>query len=104
MAVFMGAKGFGNTTNRQNVIYGSIIGGTWFLDENGSGTPTRTINFGGQVQDVPLLIPNWNGFGAYSLAIYRDGTWFIKPDVNGSSIVTVQFGGIGDIPLVRGAH
>jgi hypothetical protein len=104
VAVHIGAKGFGNLTNRQNMIYGVYRGGTWFIDETGSGTPTKTVNFGGLSQDVPLLMPSWNGNLAYSLAIYRDGTWFIRPDVNDASIVTVQFGAIGDIPLVRGAH
>jgi hypothetical protein len=104
VAVIIGAKGFGNLTNRQNMVYGVYRGGTWFIDETGSGTPTKTVNFGGLSQDVPLLMPSWNGNLAYSLAIYRDGTWFIRPDVNDASIVTVQFGAIGDIPLVRGAH
>jgi hypothetical protein len=102
--IYIGAKGHGNATNRQNVVYGVYRGGTWFIDEFGTGTPTITVNFGGLIQDVPLLIPNWNGAGQYSLAIYRDGTWFIKPDAGGATIVTVQFGAIGDIPLVRGAH
>jgi hypothetical protein len=104
VAVHIGAKGFGNATDRRNVVYGVYRAGTWFIDETGSGTPTRTINFGGLSQDVPLLIPHWNGSGPYSLAIFRDGTWFIRPDLNSSTIVTVQFGAIGDIPLVRGAH
>ena len=79
VAVHIGAKGFGNLTNRQNVIYGVYRAGTWLLDETGSGAPTTTVNFGGLSQDVPLLIPNWNGnLGQYSLAIYRDGTWFIR--------------------------
>jgi hypothetical protein len=93
----------GNATDRRNVIYGVYRGGTWLLDETGSGAPTRTVNFGGLSQDAPLLIPHWNSAGRYSLAIYRDGTWFIKPDPTFSTIVTVQFGAIGDIPLVRGA-
>jgi hypothetical protein len=104
VAVYIGAKNFGNATDRRNVIYGVYRGGTWFIDENGSGTPTRTVNFGGLIQDVPLLIPGWDGSESYSLAIYRDGTWFIRPNVSTSTIVTVQFGAIGDIPLVRGAH
>jgi hypothetical protein len=92
------------------VVYGVYRDGTWFLDETGSGAPTTTINFGGLSQDVPLLIPQWDGSGVgqgkkpYSLAIYRGGTWFIRPDVTNPTIVTVQFGAIGDIPLVRGAH
>ena len=49
---------------------------------------------GGLSQDVPLLIPGWNGDRLYSLAIYRDGTWFLKPDVFSATIVTVQFGAI----------
>jgi hypothetical protein len=104
MPVYINAKGSGNNTDRRNVVYGVYRAGTWFIDEFGTGTPTRTINFGGQIQDVPLLIPHWNGSGTYSLAIYRDGTWFIKPDVALSTIVTVQFGAVGDIPLVRGAN
>ena len=76
VAVYMGAKGFGNATNRQNTIYGVYRAGTWFIDETGSGAPTKTVNFGGLSQDVPLLIPHWNGNGLYSLAIYRDGTWY----------------------------
>jgi hypothetical protein len=104
VAVYIGARNFGNATDRRNVIYGVYRAGTWFLDETGSGAPTKTVNFGGLSQDVPLLIPHWNGSGPYSLAIYRDGTWFIKPDPTFSTIVTVQFGAIGDIPLVRGAH
>jgi hypothetical protein len=104
MPVHINAKGFGNNTDRRNVVYGVYRAGTWFIDEFGTGTPTRTVNFGGLIQDVPLLIPHWNGNGAYSLAIYRDGTWFIKPDVALSTIVTVQFGAVGDIPLVRGAN
>ena len=104
VAVYIGAKGFGNSTNRQNMIYGVYRSGTWFIDETGSGAPTRTVNFGGLSQDVPLLMPSWNGDLQYSLAIYRDGTWFIRPDVAAASVVTVQFGAIGDIPLVRGAH
>jgi cytochrome c553 len=105
VAVYIGTKGSGNLTNRQNVIYGVYRAGTWLLDETGSGAPTTTVNFGGLSQDVPLLIPNWNGLGQYSLAIYRDGTWFIQATPGSpSSVVTVQFGAIGDIPLVRGAH
>jgi hypothetical protein len=104
IAVHIGAKGFGNATNRQNMIYGVYRAGTWYLDEFGSGAPTRTINFGGLSQDVPLLIPHWSGSGPYSLAIYRDATWYIKPDPTFAPVVTVQFGSIGDIPLVRGAH
>jgi hypothetical protein len=104
VAVHIGAKNFGNATDRRNVIYGVYRAGTWFIDETGSGAPTRTVNFGGMSQDVPLLIPQWNGAGAYSLAIYRDGTWFIRPNPTGGPVVTVQFGAIGDIPLVRGAH
>jgi hypothetical protein len=104
VAVHLGAKNLGNLTDRRNMVYGVYRAGIWFIDENGSGTPSRTINFGGLMQDVPLLIPHWNGNGSYSLAIYRDGTWFIRPDASSASIVTVQFGAIGDIPLVRGAH
>jgi hypothetical protein len=104
IAVHIGAKGFGAATNRQDIIYGVYRAGTWYLDEFGTGVPTRTVNFGGLIQDVPLLIPNWNGNAPYSLAIYRDGTWYIKPQPNGAAIVTVQFGAPGDIPLVRGAH
>ena len=103
IAVHIGAKGFGNSTDRRNMIYGVYRAGTWFIDENGVGTPNRTVVFGGLSQDVPLLIPKWDGNGAYSLAIYRDGTWFIR-DVSVATVVTVQFGAIGDIPLVRGAH
>jgi hypothetical protein len=102
--VYINAKGFGNATDRQNVVYGVYRAGTWFLDTTGLGTPNITVNFGGLIQDVPLMIPGWNGTQPLSLAIYRDGTWFIKPDPNLSTIVTVQFGAIGDIPLVRGAH
>jgi hypothetical protein len=104
VAVYIGAKNFGNATDRRNVVYGVYRAGIWYLDETGSGAPTRIVNFGGLSQDVPLLIPRWTGAGTYSLAIYRDGTWFIKPDPNDVTIVTVQFGAIGDIPLVRGAH
>jgi len=104
VAVYIGAKNFGNATDRRNVIYGVYRAGTWFIDETGSGAPTKTVNFGGLSQDVPLLIPHWNGSGPYSLAIYRDGTWYIKPDPTFAPVVTVQFGAIGDIPLVRGAH
>jgi hypothetical protein len=50
------------------MVYGVYRAGTWFIDETGSGTPTRIVNFGGLSQDVPLLIPNWIGFGTYSLA------------------------------------
>jgi hypothetical protein len=104
VAVYINAKNFGNMTDRQNVVYGVYRAGIWYLDETGAGVPTRTINFGGLMQDVPLLIPGWDGNEPYSLAIYRDGRWFIRPDVNSSTIVTVFFGAIGDIPLVRGAH
>jgi hypothetical protein len=104
VAVHIGAKSFGNATDRQNVVYGVYRAGTWFIDEHGTGAPNITVNFGGLSQDVPLLIPHWNGNLAYSLAIYRDGTWFIRPDVGSAISVTVQFGAIGDIPLVRGAH
>jgi hypothetical protein len=104
IAVHIGAKGFGNLTDRRNIVYGVYRAGTWFIDENGSGTATRTVNFGGLSQDVPLLIPSLNGNSTYSLAIYRDGTWFIRPDPSSATMVTVQFGAIGDIPLVRGAH
>jgi len=104
VAVHIGAKGFGNATDRRNMIYGVYRAGTWFIDEFGTGTPNRTVNFGGLIQDVPLLIPAWDGIGAYSLAIYRDGTWFIRPLPLSATTVTVQFGAIGDIPLVRGAH
>jgi hypothetical protein len=104
VAVYIGAKGFGNATDRRNVVYGVYRAGIWYLDETGSGAPTKTFNFGGLSQDVPLLIPAWNGIGTYSLAIYRDGTWFIQPIPTLPSFVTVQFGAIGDIPLVRGAH
>jgi hypothetical protein len=103
--VYIGAKGFGNATNRQNVVYGVYRAGTWFLDTNGSGAPTVTANFGGLIQDVALLIPHWNGVGTYSLAIYRDGTWFIKPDPLGPFIATVQFGAIvttGALPAAGG--
>jgi hypothetical protein len=105
VAVHIGARGYGNTTDRQNMIYGVYRAGTWYLDETGSGVPTRIVYFGGLSQDVPLLIPQWRGGEPYSLAIYRDGIWHILSDINTpSSVVTVPFGAIGDIPLVRGAH
>jgi hypothetical protein len=104
VAVHIGAKGFGNATDRVNMIYGVYRAGTWFIDEFGVGFPTITVNFGGLTQDVPLLIPGWDGFEQYSLAIYRDGTWFIRQSVTNATILTVQFGAVGDIPLVRGAH
>ena len=104
VAVHIGAKGFGNATDRRNMVYGVYRAGIWYLDDFGQGVPTTTVYFGGLSQDVPLLLPRWDGNGTYSLAIYRDGTWFIRPDVFSPTIVTVQFGAIGDIPLVRGAH
>jgi len=104
VAVHIAAKEFGNSTNRHNMIYGVYRAGTWLIDEFGVGSPTITVNFGGLSQDVPLLIPGWDGFEQYSLAIYRDGTWFIRKSATNATIFTVQFGAIGDIPLVRGAH
>jgi len=103
VAVHINAKGYGSG-NRQNMVYGVYRAGTWFIDEFGSGFVTRTISFGGLSQDIPLLIPGWDGDETYSLAIYRDGTWYIQPIPSNPSTVTVQFGAIGDIPLVRGAH
>jgi hypothetical protein len=44
--VYIGAKGLGSASNRQNMVYGVYRAGTWFLDESGSGAPTLTINFG----------------------------------------------------------
>jgi hypothetical protein len=44
------------------MIYGVYRAGTWFIDEFGVGSPTTTVNFGGLSQDVPLLIPGWDGF------------------------------------------
>jgi len=104
VAVHIGAKNFGDTNDRQNMVYGVYRAGTWYLVAFGNNSITGTIHFGGLSQDVPLLIPHWNGSGPYSLAIYRDGTWYIKPDPTGPTIVTVLFGIPGDIPLVRGAH
>jgi hypothetical protein len=106
VAVNINVKGplSGNASDRQTMVYGVYRAGTWFIDTLGFGAPTFTFNFGGLSQDVPLLLPGWNGDETYSLAIYRDGTWFIRPYPTGGSIVTVQFGAPGDIPLVRGAH
>jgi hypothetical protein len=99
--VYIGARGLGNATDRRNVVYGVYRAGIWYLKDL---SDFKTVNFGGLNQDVPLLIPGWGGNRAYSLAIYRDGTWYIQSIPSNPSIVTVQFGGIGDIPLVRGAH
>jgi len=106
VAVHIGVKGWGNKTDRQNMIYGVYRAGIWYIDETGSGTPSRAVGFGGEIQDVPLLIPHWWGAGLYSLAIYRDGIWHIQiqPFDGGLPVVTVAFGAPGDIPLVRGAH
>jgi len=104
VAVHIGAKGLGNAIDRKNVIYGVYRAGVWYLNVSGTNTPNVFHTLGGLSQDIPLLIPAWNGIGEYSIAIYRDGMWYIKPDPNGSTVVTVQFGAIGDIPLVRGGH
>ena len=50
-----------NVANRRNVIYGVYRAGTWFIDTLNTGAPTYTFNFGGLSQDVPLLLPGWNG-------------------------------------------
>jgi hypothetical protein len=57
VAVHIGATGFGNTTDRQNMIYGVYRAGTWFLDTIGSGAPNLTVIYS-LIPDVQLAIPH----------------------------------------------
>jgi hypothetical protein len=50
VAVHIGAKGFGNATDRQNMIYGVYRAGTWLI----GSSPVVTVQFGA-VGDIPLV-------------------------------------------------
>jgi hypothetical protein len=96
------AHGRGNDRDRRNLIYGVYRAGIWYLDLDGDSRADVMHAFGGQPNDVALLIPRTNaGDGSpYSLAIFRDGLWFVKGDPNDAATQQFYFGSAGDVPSV----
>lgn len=100
--VVLNVPGRGNARDRRNVVYGVYRRGIWYIDLDGDGKADATHAFGGQPQDIPLLLPHWRAGqdGGYSLAIFRDGLWFVKADPNDTATTQFYFGAPGDIPSV----
>lgn len=103
--VIANIAGRGNRTDRRNIVYGVYRKGIWYLDTDGSGTVAATHAFGGDPQDLPLLIPRWSTDksvdGKYSLVVFRAGIWFLKPDPEEPQVISFAFGQAGDVPSIQ---